>query len=131
MVTASLGYEVTEIQLEEMCETSWLGNICEELAAGAQKAGFEAEVIENITKGKLKELLWKGIPVIALVDPSILYGGVQGFGHFVVIVGLKEDEIIYHDPDLDKNIPKDAKLFFNAWRKYSLKGVKIWRSMKK
>jgi hypothetical protein len=65
------------------------------------------------------------------VDPSILYGGVQGFGHFVVIVGLKEDGIIYHDPDLDKNILKDAKLFFNAWRKYSLKGVKIWRSMKK
>jgi ABC-type bacteriocin/lantibiotic exporter with double-glycine peptidase domain len=47
MVTASLGYEITEIQLEEMCETSWLGNICEELAAGAQKAGFEAEVIET------------------------------------------------------------------------------------
>ncbi|MEW6420087.1 MAG: cysteine peptidase family C39 domain-containing protein [Nitrospirota bacterium] len=130
MVMAYNGIKKSETELEETCETSWLGNTCEELATGAQKAGFEAEVIENATMESLEDSLRSGIPIIALLDPAVLYGGVQGFGHFVVIFGLKEGMVYYHDPDLDKDLVKDAKAFFDAWSKYSFKGIKIWKSMR-
>ena len=49
-----------------------------------------------------------------LLDAGILYGGVQGFGHFVVITGFDNNEIRYHDPD-----GQDAKCsvdkFIQAW----------------
>ncbi len=42
--------------------------------------------------------------MIALSDPAVLYGGLDGFGHFVVIIGLEGDKIWYHDPDLKGNL---------------------------
>ncbi|MEW6419327.1 MAG: cysteine peptidase family C39 domain-containing protein [Nitrospirota bacterium] len=131
MVATYYGTELLETKIEEACETSWLGNTCEELASGAQKLGFEVEVVENLDREGLKDSLRSGIPIIALLDSAILYGGVQGFGHFVVIIGLKKGIVYYHDPDLDKDLVKDAKVFFDAWSKYSFKGVKIWKSMRK
>ncbi len=131
MVVAYNGVERAETELEEICETSWLGNTCEELALGVQKLGFNVEVVENVDEEGLKDISGKGIPIIALLDPSILYGGIQGFGHFVVITGVAEGMVYYHDPDFDKELARDADVFFDAWSKYSHKGVKIWKSMKK
>lgn len=131
MVAAYNGIEISETELEDICETSWLGNTCEELASGAQKLGFAAEVIENVDQRWVKDLLEKGIPIIALLDPAILYEGIHGFGHFVVITGLEEDMVYYHDPDLENDLAKDIQVFFAAWAKYSFKGATIWKSMKK
>lgn len=131
MVMAYCGIEKPEIELEELCETGWLGNTCEDLASGAQKVGFQAEVVENLSAERLEDLLRKGIPVIALLDPAILYDGIQGFGHFVVIIGLEKSLMYYHDSDQEKDLAKDAQTFLNAWEKFSFKGVKIWKSMKK
>lgn len=131
MVMAYHGVEQPETELEEVCETSWLGNTCEELASGAQKLGFEVEVIENITLESLEDSVRSGTPVIALLDPALLYGGIQGFGHFVVIIGLEKGLVYFHDPDLEKDLSKDTRIFCNAWASYSFKGVKIWKSMKK
>lgn len=131
MVMAYHGVEQPETELEEVCETSWLGNTCEELASGAQKLGFEVEVIENITLESLEDSVRSGTPVIALLDPALLYGGIQGFGHFVVIIGLEKGMVYFHDPDLEKDLSKDTRIFCNAWASYSFKGVKIWKSMKK
>jgi len=131
MVTAYNNILYSEIKLEDACETSWLGNTCEELASGAQKLGFMSTVLENITLDTLKDSLEKGVPIIALLDPSILYGGISGFGHFVVIIGLEKDAIYYHDPDFQENLAEKVHVFFNAWEKYSFKGLKIWKSLKK
>jgi len=131
MVIGYNGIQLSETELEDVCETSWLGNTCEELASGVKGFGILSEVIENFTLENLKETLTKGIPVIALLDPAILYGGIQGFGHFVLITGLEESSIYYHDPDMGMGLAKDVQLFFTAWEKYSFKGVKIWKSMKK
>ena len=81
--------------LENLCETSWLGNTCEELASGSQELGLSAEAVENLTKDGL-DFLRDGIPLIALLDPAMLYDGIQGFGHFVVITGLERGMVYYH-----------------------------------
>ena len=100
MVTAYNGIAQSEAELEDLCETSWLGNTCEELASGCQKLGLRAEVVENLTQDDLEGFLRNDIPLIALLDPGILYDGIQGFGHFVVISGLERGMVYYHDPDL-------------------------------
>ena len=90
-----------------------------------------SEVVENFTLQSLKETLNRGIPIIALLDPAVLYGGLQGFGHFVIIIGLEQNAIYYHDPDMGVELAKDIQLFFTAWEKFSFKGVTTWKSTKK
>ncbi|MDI6762129.1 MAG: C39 family peptidase [Thermodesulfobacteriota bacterium] len=131
MVLEYNGVRISEIELEDIFETSWLGNTCEELASGVEKLGLLSEVVENFTLESLKEIIERGIPIIALLDPAVLYGGVQGFGHFVTITGLEQNVIYYHDPDMGIELAKDVQLFFIAWKKFSLKGVTIWKSTKK
>ena len=131
MVLAFHGKEISEIELEDACETSWLGNTCGEIVSGIKKLGFEAEEVDNVTIKYLSAQLKKNSPLVALIDPAVLYGGLEGFGHFVVITGIEDDKIYYHDPDLDRDLTKDITDFMKAWKKFSFKGVRIWKSMKK
>jgi ABC-type bacteriocin/lantibiotic exporter with double-glycine peptidase domain len=131
MVLASYGKDVSESKLEETCETGWLGNTCGELVKGVEKFGFKAEEVDNVTLKYLSSQLEKRYPLIALIDPAILYGGIEGFGHFVVITGIEGDNIYYHDPDLGKDLARDVSDFMKAWEKFSFKGVRVWKSMKK
>lgn len=131
MVLAFHGKEISEIELEEACETSWLGNTCGELVSGIKKLGFNAEEVDHVTIKYLSAQLEKKCPFIALIDPAVLYGGLEGFGHFVVITGIEDDKIYYHDPELDKDLTRNITDFMKAWKKFSFKGVRIWKSMKK
>jgi len=131
MVLAFHGKQISEFELEEICETSWLGNTCGEIVLGIKKLGFEAEEIDNVTAKHLLSLLREKYPLIALLDPAVLYGGLEGFGHFVVIIGIEDDKIHYHDPDLDRDLTRDMADFMKAWKKFSFKGVRIWKSTKK
>jgi uncharacterized protein YvpB len=56
---------------------------------------------------------------------------IQGFGHFVVIIGWGKGMVYYHDPDIEKDLSKDTRIFLNAWARCSFKRVKIWKSVKK
>ena len=131
MVAAFHEKEVSELDLEDSCETSWLGNTCSELIHGIEKYGFEAEEVEHITIDYLVSILTGNSPMIALIDPAVLYGGLEGFGHFVVIIGLEGDKIWYHDPDLKGDLMRNVSDFMQAWRKLSCKGVRIWKSTKR
>ena len=124
-------FDKSEYELEVVCETSWLGNTCEEISKAAKEFDFNSEVFENITQKTLQEFLNKKLPVIALIDPSVIYGGIQGFGHYVVIIGVENGQIIYHDPGLKKEATATVKQFFEAWSKYFNKGLRIWKFTKK
>jgi len=131
MVFSFYGKEVSEFKLEDACETGWLGNTCSELVRCIEGFGLKAEEVEKIDLEYLQKELEKNRPMIALIDPAALYGGIEGFGHFVVITGLENDKIYYNDPDLDKDLARNAKDFLKAWKKFSFKGVKIWKSIKR
>jgi len=60
-----------------------------------------------------------------------LYGGLEGFGHFVIITAIEDDKICYNDPDMDEEMTQSITDFFNAWNKFSFKGVRIWKFMKR
>ena len=131
MVLSFYGKDVDEFELEEACETGWLGNTCNELVKCIEGFGFKAEEVEKIDLKYLQNELKKNHPMIVLIDPAILYGGIEGFGHFVVITGLENNKIYYNDPDLNNDLTVKVKDFFKAWKKFSFKGVKIWKSTKK
>jgi uncharacterized protein YvpB len=71
----------------------------------------------NANIDDLKNELRKGRPMIVLIDPSYLYGGISGFGHFIVIVGFSDEEIIYHDPDVSEReyMHINNAAFQNSW----------------
>ncbi len=99
MVLAALRITKTEIEIMEACGTTELGTTSTQISAAFQRFGVKASSVKNANIEDLKQEINEGRPVIVLIDPSHIYGGVGGFGHFIVIVGFKDDEIVYHDPD--------------------------------
>lgn len=131
MILSFNGIAKSESKLEYKCDTSWLGNTCEELAECVKAYNCKVEVFENMAESNLIDFLEKGQPIIVLVDPAVIYGGLQGFGHFFVVIGYDDDFFHYHDPDLSADLKIKKKLFGKAWAGQSNKGIKVWKSMKK
>lgn len=116
MLLAFFGINASEEEIEKACETTELGTTSTQIVSGASKFNVELVAIKNATLQDIKKLLEKN-PVIVLIDPSHIYGGIEGFGHFIILVGLENDEIIYHDPDiLDGEFKRCAiQTFLKAW----------------
>ena len=106
-----------EEELVELCETTELGTTPSYIGIAALKLGLEATTYKNAKLERIKILLNENIPVIVLIDPAYLYGGIEGFGHFVVVLGLEENKVIYHDPDVPNGEYKECEVenFVHAW----------------
>ncbi|VVB97255.1 Peptidase_C39 like family protein [uncultured archaeon] len=117
MALAYLGIIKTEKEVTEACGTTELGTTSTQIPATFQKYGIKASSVKNANIEDLKQEINEGRPVIVLIDPSYIYGGVGGFGHFIVIVGFKEDEVTYHDPDEPNGeyMKCELKAFLMAW----------------
>ena len=117
MLLKYIGTSATEEDVVKACETTEIGTTPLQLVKGSKVFGFDADAFKNEDIDDLKYSLKNGKPVIVLLDPGILYGGIQGFGHFVVITGFDNNNITYHDPDIPDG--QDAKcsieIFMQAW----------------
>ena len=71
-----------------------------QLVKGSKVFGFDAGAFKNEDTDDLKNTIENCNPVIVLLDAGILYGGIQGFGHFIVITGFDNNNITYHDPNI-------------------------------
>lgn len=107
----------TEDEVTEICDTTELGTTPTQISAAFEKFGIRASSIKNANIDELKNEIKEGRPVIVLIDPSHISGGISGFGHFIVIVGIKDQEIEYHDPDEPKgeSIKCNFETFLMAW----------------
>jgi len=99
------------------CDTTELGTTTVKLSKAAYKLGLKSFPLKNANIGDITNELKKERPVIVLIDPSYLYGGIGGFGHFIVIIGFSDDEIIYLDPDVQDGeyLCIKNETFQNAW----------------
>jgi ABC-type bacteriocin/lantibiotic exporter with double-glycine peptidase domain len=127
MVIAYLGIMRTEKGVTEACGTTELGTTSMQISAAFQRFGVKASSVKNANIEDLKHEINERRPVIVLIDLSHIYGGVGGFGHFIIIVGFKDGEIVYHDPDeLDGEYMKcDLETFLLAWNATRCWMVKI------
>ena len=117
MVLAYIGIIKTENEVTEACNTTELGTTPIQIAETFQKFGVIASSVKNANIDDLKHEIEEGRPVIVLIDPSHMYGGISGFGHFIVIVGFEDEKIIYHDPDEPNGeyIKYELEAFLKAW----------------
>jgi ABC-type bacteriocin/lantibiotic exporter with double-glycine peptidase domain len=118
MVLAYIGMVRTEKEVMKACGTTELGTTSMQISEAFQKFGVKASSVKNANIDDLKHEIQERRPVIVLIDPSHIYGGISGFGHFVVIVGFNDKEIIYHDPDEPhgESMKCDPETFLLAWK---------------
>jgi ABC-type bacteriocin/lantibiotic exporter with double-glycine peptidase domain len=111
------GIDVSEDEIEKACGTTELGTTPTQISTGASKFGIDATAIKNGNDDDLKTSLDAGMPIIVLIDPSYIYGGIAGFGHFVVVVGVENGKIIYHDPGIPEGKFRRCEIerFLKAW----------------
>ncbi len=103
MVLSYLQIDKSESEINALCQADFSGTTCGQIADAAEQLNLHSEVLMNITVDVLRQILEDQLPFIALVDGGILYGGIPGFGHFIVIVGIEGEYIIYHDPEIGPN----------------------------
>jgi len=117
MVLAYLGIIKTEEEVTEACGTTELGTTSMQMSVAFQKYGIKASSVKNANINDLKHEINEIRPIIILIDPSYIYGSLSGFGHFIVIVGFEDGEIVYHDPDEPdgKYMKCDFETFLKAW----------------
>jgi ABC-type bacteriocin/lantibiotic exporter with double-glycine peptidase domain len=117
MVLAFLDITKREEEITDVCDTTELGTTPTQISEGFAILGIKASSVKNANIEELKNEIKEGRPVIVLIDPSSINGGISGFGHFILIVGIKDDVIEYHDPDEPegKNLKCDFEAFIRAW----------------
>ena len=117
MLLEYFGISASEEDVTKACKTTELGTTPSQLVKGSDILGLDADALKYEDLEDLKHTLKSGNPVIVLLDAGILYGGIQGFGHFVVVTGFDSNDIIYHDPDIPDG--QDARcsieIFMQAW----------------
>lgn len=119
MLLAYFSIDISEEELEKACGTTELGTTPTQISIGVLKFGMDGMATKNANLEDLKRSLDAGSPIIVLIDPSYIYGGIAGFGHFIVVVGMENDKMIYHDPYPDISEGKfrrcEVEKFIKAW----------------
>jgi predicted double-glycine peptidase len=127
MVTHHFGGQQTEAEIEAIASISpVLGMTCRAIAEAATVLGYRASVERGITWQRVEDALHAGHPIVALLDPNVLYFGRVGLGHFVVIIGLEHDEVMFHDPALGDTMRASRSRFEAAWVRSGCEGVIVY-----
>ncbi len=127
MLFATLGAAHDEAIVAQRCGITPLGCTVQDLIAGAQAFGFNAGMLSVSGEPGAIAALSKETPFVAMIDlASLSNQGPMFQWHFVVPLGLTQDEITYHDPADGPD--RQAKLddFLAAWATAGYRGVRIW-----
>jgi ATP-binding cassette subfamily B protein len=119
MLLAYFSINISEEDLEKGCGTTELGTTPTRISTCASEFGMDAMATKNANLEDLRKNLDNKLPTIVLIDPSYIYGGIAGFGHYIAIVGIekKNNEIIYHDPGISEGEFKRCEIekFLKSW----------------
>ncbi len=127
MLLKYFGTSASEEDVAKACGTTELGTTPMKLVKGSKVFGFDADAFKYEDMNDLKYTLENGNPVIVLLDAGILYGGIQGFGHFIVITGFDNHNITYHDPDIQdgQNAKCSIDRFMQSWSALKCWAIKL------
>ncbi len=123
VVMAYYGEDFHESELISMLKTDTSeGTYVRDIRKFFHYNGFTARVAQNMTIGELERYIDRGIPVIVLIQAwgaetafRKEYKDVWEDGHFVVVIGYTDRDILFSDPSLYNPgyIPKAE--FLNRW----------------
>jgi hypothetical protein len=100
------GSDVDEAELMKLLHTTEKeGTYPEDIVRGARRLGFEAEARDNLTLDEVQRFTAQGHPVIALAQAWLSEKAMASSvaeewdtGHYVVILGVDEDNVYIQDP---------------------------------
>ena len=129
MVLKYWGREQDEVSLTMLCRTTVGGTGLSEIVEAAEQLGFQGRWKIGAKIFEVASALENDLPVITVVDARVLHGIElsQPLGHMVVILGMGDNMLIYHDPEIGPNqiISQDA--FTASWENLRNRMVVVWQ----
>jgi len=125
MILAYHGKHHTEAELASIFGAVLLGTLPENVVDGLEQLGYRGFWFENATLERLSNLLEHGWPVIVFVRAADLPHGASGL-HAVVVVEIRNEQMICLDPALDYELLLDMPTFLLAWSKLGYQGLVVW-----
>jgi ABC-type bacteriocin/lantibiotic exporter with double-glycine peptidase domain len=117
IVVGYFGESISEARVAAACRGSRIsGTSGENLVAAARKLGFAAKIVDEANFRVIATWLRKGVPVI--VDwMSICYreSARVATGHYSVVSGLTQHEIILEDPAIGRKRRLARPVFMSLW----------------
>lgn len=126
MLLSALGITQDETTLARLCGTTALGCTAQDLVTGAQSAGVNAELLPIKSEPAATAALSNLVPFVAMIDLAALNNGPLFQWHFVVVLGLDQNDVLFHDPadGPDRRALRDD--FLTAWATAGYRGVRLW-----
>lgn len=127
MLFAALGVPRDEATIARHCALTPLGCTVQDLRDGAQALGFNAALLTVSGEPAAVAALSHETPFVAMIDlASLSNHGPMFQWHFVVPLGLAQDEVTFHDPSdgPDRQVKLDD--FLAAWATAGYRGVRLW-----
>ncbi len=127
MLFAALGIPRDEATIVQHCRVTQLGSTVQDLVTAAKALGLKAALLPIFAEPAAIAALSNQTPFVAMIDLASLYGGARIFQwHFVVPLGLAQDEVTFHDPadGPDRRVKLDD--FLAAWATAGYRGVSVW-----
>lgn len=113
MVFSSFGFEITEAELREACDCTWLGTDALQAIDAARRLGFTRTSKHTLSIYELTELVRSGAYPIVFVN-LIPIEGIREY-HALVVTGFDKDSVEVLDPARGARIiPLDV--FAAAWK---------------
>lgn len=127
MLLAGLGVTHDEATIAQCCGTTPLGCTVQDLIAGAHALGFNAAMLAVSGEPLAVAALSMETPFIAMLDlASLTNQGPMFQWHFVVPLGLAQDEVTFHDPADGPDCKAKLDDLLSAWATAGYRGVRIW-----
>lgn len=127
MVLATLGLFFDEAAIAQRCGMTPAGCSIHDLVPGAQSFGVNAALLSVPDEPAAVAALSNQTPFVAMIELSSLDATLPLLSwHFVVPLGLQQDEVIFHDPvdGPDRRVKLDD--FLGAWATAAYLGVRVW-----
>lgn len=129
MVLAFHRISQDEITLTRLCRTNIFGTTARDMVNAAQQFGLVARTVyfEHLTT--IIENLDAKIPAIVAVDIGELYEREEfkHSRHMVVVSGIADQIVHFHDPLNGPNISVSSGIFERAWDAAKREVIFIWR----
>lgn len=127
MLLAALGVSQDEATIAHRCGTTTIGCTVQDLVQGAQSFGLNAALLRSFDEPGAVAALSNQVPFVAMIDVASLENTMPLLSwHFVVPVGLAQDEVTFHDPADGPNRRVKLDDFLAAWATAAYLGVRVW-----